>query len=104
MTRIGARTPGCSIVPRVKRHAAFRLLLAAALMLPLPARAAVPTLPPDSLHAGQDAVVRTVFAGTRIETFDAEIVGVLDIGRTEGRMILARATRSASSSRASRRA
>jgi hypothetical protein len=38
------------------------------------------------------AVVRTVFTGTRIESFDAEIIGVLDIGRTEGRIILARAT------------
>ncbi|MGH7741102.1 MAG: SpoIVB peptidase S55 domain-containing protein, partial [Candidatus Eiseniibacteriota bacterium] len=41
---------------------------------------------------GQAAVVRTVFTGHRIESFDAEIIGVLDIGRTEGQMILARAT------------
>lgn len=52
---------------------------------------AVPTLPPTALHAGQKAVVRTVFAGDSIETFEAEIVGVLPGGRAEGDLILARA-------------
>src|SRR5690242_7559199 len=51
-----------------------------------------PTLPPSSLHAGQKAVVRTVFAGDSVETFDAVIVGVLPGGRAEGDLILARAT------------
>jgi len=80
-------------VPRVKRRPAF-LSLIAVVAFALPARAlpAVPTLSADSLHAGDPAVVHTVFTGTRIETFDAEILGVLDIGRTEGRIILARAT------------
>ena len=50
-----------------------------------------PMLPRD-LRPGQKAVVRTVFSGDRIESFDAEIVGVLHGGRTEGDMILARAT------------
>jgi hypothetical protein len=54
--------------------------------------APVPTLAPAQLHAGQHAEVRTVFRGDSIETFDAEIVGVLAGGRTEGDMILARAT------------
>ena len=80
-------------MPRVKRRPAF-LSLIAVVAFALPARAlpAVPTLSADSLHAGDPAVVHTVFTGTRIETFDAEILGVLDIGRTEGRIILARAT------------
>jgi hypothetical protein len=75
------------------RATVFRALLTGSLcLLPASARPAVPTLPADSVHAGQKAVVRTVFTGTRIESFDAEILGVLDIGRTEGRIILARAT------------
>ncbi|MBI5169311.1 MAG: hypothetical protein HZA61_07485 [Candidatus Eisenbacteria bacterium] len=52
----------------------------------------VPTLPPSALHPGQSAVVRTVFAGDSIETFDAVILGVMDGGRSDGRIILARAT------------
>ena len=52
----------------------------------------VPTLDPSELHRGQQAQVRTVFAGDRIETFDAEILGVLKGGRVEGDVILARAT------------
>ena len=64
-------------------------------LLPVAALAgppAVPVLAPADLHAGQKAEVRTVFSGTRIESFDAEIVGVFHGGRTEGDMILARAT------------
>lgn len=52
----------------------------------------VPILPPDSVRAGEKAVVLTVFQGQTIEPFDAEIVGVLKGGRAEGDMILARAT------------
>jgi hypothetical protein len=37
-------------------------------------------------------LVRTVFAGDSVETFEAEILGVLPGGRSEGDMILARAT------------
>ncbi|HKQ57474.1 MAG TPA: SpoIVB peptidase S55 domain-containing protein, partial [Candidatus Eisenbacteria bacterium] len=54
--------------------------------------APIPTLAPDQLKPGQKAVVRTVFEGTRIEDFEAEIVGVMKGGRTEGDLILARAT------------
>ncbi len=53
---------------------------------------AVPVLGPDQLMAGQKAVVRTVFEGTRIDTFQAEIVGVVSGGRVAGSTILARAT------------
>src|SRR5258706_15623803 len=68
--------------------------LAAALALAAPtARGTpVPTLGPAQLHPGQKAEVRTVFHGDSVETFEAEIVGVLAGGRVEGDMILARAT------------
>ncbi len=56
------------------------------------ASSAVPTLPVSAVHPGQKAVVRTVFAGDSVESFDAEIVGVLPGGRAEGDLILARAT------------
>src|SRR5580765_4235007 len=52
----------------------------------------VPTLPVDQLHAGEKAVVRLVFVVSLIDSFDAEIVCVLQGGRAEGDMILARAT------------
>lgn len=63
------------------------------LLVPTAAFAApVPTMPPDQLQPGQKAVVKTVFQGDRIEEFEAEIVGVVKGGRTEGDLILARAT------------
>jgi hypothetical protein len=64
------------------------------LLLAVPARAAdrVATLPLAEVQPGQRAVVRTVFAGARVDTFAAEIVGVLHMGRAGGDMILARAT------------
>jgi len=59
----------------------------------VPARAAIPpTMAPGELRPGQKAEIRTVFEGTRIETFEAEIVGVLKGGRAEGDLILGRAT------------
>ena len=51
----------------------------------------VPTLPPSALVPGQKAVVRTVFAGDSVESFEAVIVGVMPGGRAEGDLILARA-------------
>ena len=68
--------------------------LFAAALVPALASAApsVPTLPPSALRPGQLAVVRTVFAGDSVESFEAEILGVLPGGRSEGDMILARAT------------
>jgi len=53
---------------------------------------AVSTLGVDEIHPGQKAVVRTVFQGSRVDEFEAEIVGVLRMGRAQGDMILARAT------------
>lgn len=73
------------------------LLLTATLLASLVAVSAhgatpnVPTLGPDALHPGQKAIVHTVFAGDSIETFEAEIVGVLRGGRASGNTILARA-------------
>ena len=66
------------------------LLLAATLAAP--AWSGVTTLAPQELRPGQKAVVKTVFEGDKVEDFEAEIVGVLKGGRTEGDMILARAT------------
>lgn len=59
------------------------------------ARAAVPVVPVlavSDLRPGQAAVVRTVFEGDSIESFDAVLVGVLPGGRADGDVILARAT------------
>ena len=69
-----------------------RLAGALALVAGTARAAPVPTLDLARLHPGQAAEVRTVFRGDSIETFNAEIVGVLTGGRTEGDMILARAT------------
>lgn len=66
-----------------------------ALSLAAPSRAAapaVPVLPLADVRPGQAALVRTVFAGDSIETFEAEIVGVLPGGRAGGDVVLARAT------------
>ena len=52
----------------------------------------VPWMPVSEVRPGQAAVVRTVFAGDSIESFDAVIVGVLPGGRADGDVILARAT------------
>jgi len=56
------------------------------------AAAPLATLDTAHLHAGQKAVVRTVFQGDSVEVFDAEILGVVAGGRSDGDMILARAT------------
>src|SRR5690349_14042745 len=70
------------------------LVVALALLWATPARpeTSVPTAPVSAVRPGQKAIVRTVFAGDSVETFDAEILGVLPGGRSEGDMILARAT------------
>jgi len=44
------------------------------------------------VEPGQHAVVHTVFRGAAIDSFEAVIVGTLESGRTQGDMILARAT------------
>ena len=49
------------------------------------------TLAADQLKPGQKATVRTVFEGSKVEEFEAEIVGVLKGGRAEGDLILGRA-------------
>ena len=69
-------------------------MVALALLWAAPAepQTSVPTAPVSAVRAGQKAIVRTVFAGDSVETFEAEILGVLPGGRSEGDMILARAT------------
>jgi SpoIVB peptidase S55 len=77
------------VTSSIARFAVLAWIVAAA----TPAAAApLPTLSPEELRPGQTAVIRTVFQGTAIETFDAEIVGVLQGGRAEGDVIVARAT------------
>ncbi|MFI5370033.1 MAG: SpoIVB peptidase S55 domain-containing protein [Candidatus Eisenbacteria bacterium] len=76
--------------PVVSMLALVALLVAPAVAAAV--TAAVPVLGPDALHAGMRAEVRTVFEGQRVDTFTAEIVGVLHGGRAEGDEIIARAT------------
>src|SRR5438093_1043220 len=68
------------------------LLLAPALALAAPVTPPVAILEAGALKPGQKAEVRTVFKGDSIESFEAEILGVLRGGRAEGEVILARAT------------
>lgn len=75
--------------PRLSAVLAPLVLLADLTMAAVPH---VPTLAPAALRAGQLAKVRTVFVGDSIETFEAEIIGVLPGGRAGGDVILARAT------------
>jgi hypothetical protein len=76
------------------RAVRFPIVVALVLLWAAPARpeTSVPTAPVSSVRPGQKALVRTVFAGDSVETFDAEILGVLPGGRSEGDVILARAT------------
>jgi hypothetical protein len=53
-------------------------------------RAAPPTLSFDEVQAGMRGTGRTVFSGTKIETFDAEIVGKLPNVMPDQNLILAR--------------
>src|ERR1044072_2564301 len=77
-SRTVMKEPAC-----FERLACFVALLAVP-GLAVAASPTVPTLPPGALHAGQKAVVHTVFVGDSVETFEAEIVGVLPGGRAEG--------------------
>lgn len=79
------------MIPRLRRTVSLVILLLAA-SVTAAAPAGPPTLAPDQLHRGQKAVVRTVFSGSLVEEFEAEIVGVLHGGRAEGDLILAKAT------------
>lgn len=58
----------------------------------LPAFATPALLSPEGVHPGDRAVVRTVFEGARIDSFEAVILGTLDAGRSQGVTILGRAT------------
>lgn len=80
------------LTSRPVRYTPWLLLGLGLPALALAASSTVPTLPASALRVGQKAEVRTVFAGDSVETFTAEIVGVLPGGRAEGDLILARAT------------
>jgi hypothetical protein len=79
---------------RPARHArATAVLLAAGLLVGGPrVGRADGFMDLKDVHPGQHAVGRTVFLGRTIEEFELEIVGTVPGGRTEGAMILARAT------------
>jgi len=69
------------------------VLAGAFVLVAAPASATpVPTLDAALLRPGQPAEVHTVFRGDSVESFAAEIVGVMSGGRTEGDLIIARAT------------
>jgi hypothetical protein len=81
------------MVARVTPRALPLALVLAALAGPARAGLAPSaTIPVSAIRAGQHAEVRTVFAGDSIETFGADIIGVLASGRAAGDVILARAT------------
>jgi hypothetical protein len=61
-----------------------------ALALAAPAQAAVPVMPFDEVRPGMRGTGRTVFEGTRIETFDVEILGKLPNVGPDQNLILAR--------------
>jgi hypothetical protein len=82
-------------MPSIERSSVRRavaLAIVAALAVASAALAAAPPiLGPESLAPGTRAIVRTVFRGDSVEEFQADIVGVLSGGRTEGQTIVARA-------------
>src|SRR5256885_203298 len=78
--------------PRSMHRTARVFMLLGLLGVASRSHGATPTMSPDELRAGQKAVVKTVFEGQKVESFEAEIVGVLKGGASEGDMILARAT------------
>lgn len=65
-------------------------LFTAALALAAPAAAAVQVLPFDEVRSGMRGTGRTVFEGTRVETFDVEILGKLPNVGPDQNLILAR--------------
>jgi hypothetical protein len=89
--RAGSALLSCAAV-NVRVLALAPLLAATVVSACLAATPVVPTLPVSALRPGQHATVRTVFQGDSVETFDADIVGVMAGGRADGEIILARAT------------
>jgi hypothetical protein len=74
------------------RKAAQRmaLLLVGLLVLSLASQAASPIMPLAQVKAGMKGKGKTVFAGTKIEEFDAEVIGVLSNVQPKRSVILAR--------------
>ena len=70
-------------------HRLFALLVAS-LALAAPASAAVPILPFDEVRSGMRGTGLTVFQGTRVESFDVEILGKLPNVGPDQNLILAR--------------
>src|SRR5262245_23851951 len=98
--RIAGRMDSLHPPLQIARSSLLRSRLVAALPLAglvaaaafSPVRAATPaTMPVDEVRPGMLATARTVFHGTRIETFDLRIIGVLRDVTPGGDLILARA-------------
>ena len=58
--------------------------------MPAGAAAAVPLLPLEEVQVGAQGVARTVIAGTRIEEFGVEVLGILKNKGAVGDLILVR--------------
>jgi len=71
----------------MRRQAPWATLL---LVTCLPAAAAVPTLPFDEVRAGMRGTGRTVFAGSKVESFDVEVLGKLPNVGPDQNLILVR--------------
>ncbi|MGZ7066094.1 MAG: SpoIVB peptidase S55 domain-containing protein, partial [Candidatus Aminicenantales bacterium] len=75
-------------------HNARRIsvLLLGLLVLALVSEAASPTMPLAQIKPGMKGRGRTVFSGTAIEDFDAEIIGILPNVQPKRNVIIARLT------------
>jgi len=88
--RSDAMLESAAVTPRSWSRVAALVCTAA---LAAQARAEVPaTLPVADVHPGDRAVVRTVFEGATVDSFEAVILGTLDAGRSAGTTIYARST------------
>ena len=76
----------------IKTVQKISLLLVGLFVLSLTSEAASPIMPLAQVKAGMKGKGKTVFAGTKIEEFDAEIIGVLANFQPKRSVILARLT------------
>jgi hypothetical protein len=73
-----------------KRARRFTVLLVGVFLLAVSSEAASPIMPLAQVKPGMKGKGKTVFAGTKVEDFDAEIVGVLANVQPKRNVILAR--------------
>ncbi len=88
-----ARLPASFGAPRglrPKKPGRFLSLVLGLVLLSLAAAAATPIMPVAQIKPGMKGKGRTIFSGTRIEEFDAEILGVLANNQPKRNIIIAR--------------